>query len=321
MKIVITGGAGYVGSKLSTFLAQKGHQVKAIDIGWFGLPDNPDVTWVKADIRDQDILRGQLAGAEVVVHLACISNDPSFELDPELGKSVNGDALEPLFLAAADAGVSRFIYASSSSVYGIKSEARVTEDLEPEPLTQYSQLKLFGENLLLSLDTKGMEKVIVRPSTVYGVSSRQRLDLVVNLLTYAAYTDQSIKVFGGNQFRPNIHILDMVHAYDRLIDANSNVISSEVFNVGSENLTVLEIAELVQEVAPFEIALETRESEDLRSYRVDSTKFEKAIGFKPSKTVKEGIRELFSFFQSEEFQRQDTNLHSNVKRMLQIGAS
>lgn len=321
MKIVITGGAGYVGSELSSFLAQKGHQVNAIDIGWFGFPNNQNVNWVKADIRDREILRSQFAGAEVVIHLACISNDPSFELDLELGKSVNGDALEPLFIAAADAGVSRFIYASSSSVYGIKNEERVTEDLEPEPLTQYSQLKLLGENLLLSLDAGGMEKVVVRPSTVFGVSSRQRLDLVVNLLTYSAFTNQSIEVFGGDQFRPNIHISDMIRAYDRIIDANSDIINGQVFNVGSENLTILEIAKLVQEVAPFEITISTRESEDLRSYRVDSTKFENTFGFQPSISVKEGIVELLTFFRSEEFQRQDNTLHSNVKRMLQIGAS
>src|SRR5437016_13932196 len=218
-RVLVTGGAGYVGAVLVPRLLERGYLVRVLDLYLYGddvlraSAGNPSLEQVKGDIRDRQLLERVMPGCEAVVHLACISNDPSFELDPELGRSINYDAFFGLVDAARDAGVRRFVYASSSSVYGIKDEPNVTEELPLKPLTDYSKYKAMCEDVLLAKRAPGFETVILRPATVCGYAPRLRLDLTVNILTNHAVHDQVIKVFGGQQMRPNIHIEDMADLY------------------------------------------------------------------------------------------------------------
>ena len=204
-KIFITGGAGYVGSKLVPRLLDLGYEISVLDLMIYGddvLENHNNLKKIKGDIRNQKLLEQSLIGHDVVIHLACISNDPSFELNPKLGKSINLDACEPLVKASIKCKISKFIYASSSSVYGIKKEKNVTEDMILKPLTDYSKFKGECENILNSYSSEDFITTTIRPSTVCGYAKRQRLDLVVNILTNHAYHNREIKVFGGNQLRP-----------------------------------------------------------------------------------------------------------------------
>ena len=212
MRILVTGGAGYVGAVLVPALLARGCKVRVLDLYVFGddvldaVRDHPGLEQIRGDLRDQDLLRRSLAGCDAVIHLACISNDPSFELDPALGRSINYDAFFPLVQLSKKHGVKRFIYASSSSVYGIKEEENVTEELELKPLTDYSKYKALCEDVLLKERGPGFATLILRPATVCGYSPRLRLDLSVNILTNLAYHKREITVFGGEQRRPNLHI-------------------------------------------------------------------------------------------------------------------
>jgi nucleoside-diphosphate-sugar epimerase len=217
--VLVTGGAGYVGSALVPKLLTAGHRVKVLDLYLFGdgilsaVADHPNLEQVKGDLRDRRLLERVLPGCDAVIHLACISNDPSFELDPELSKSINYDSFFGLVDVSKDSGVRRFIYASSSSVYGIKDEENVTEELSLQPLTDYSKYKALCEEVLLKKRAAGFTTIILRPATVCGYAPRLRLDLAVNILTNHAITNRLIKVFGGQQKRPNIHIEDMTDLY------------------------------------------------------------------------------------------------------------
>ena len=217
--IYVTGGGGYVGSCLVPALLKNGYKVKVLDLFLFGehvlddVRNNPNLEIIKGDLRDRNVLRRTIPGSDAVIHLACISNDPSFELNPELGKSINYDAFLDLVDVSRESGVKRFIYASSSSVYGVKQEQNVTEELPLEPLTDYSRYKALCEDVLLEKRRKGFTVLILRPATVCGYSPRLRLDLTVNILTNHAINNRRITVFGGAQMRPNIHIADMVDVY------------------------------------------------------------------------------------------------------------
>ncbi|SVC40155.1 uncharacterized protein METZ01_LOCUS293009, partial [marine metagenome] len=234
-KIFVTGGAGYVGAVLVPHLLEKGYAVTVLDLMIYGvdvLPTHPNLNSVKGDIRDQALLQELIPGHDAVIHLACISNDPSFELNPELGKSINLDAFRPLVEISRNAGVERFIYASSSSVYGIKDEPNVHEEMTLKPLTDYSCFKADCEKILAEYQSDDFTTVTIRPATVCGYSPRQRLDVVVNILTNLAYHKRKISVFGGDQLRPNIHIADMVEAYMFLLKAPKEKITGKIFNAG-----------------------------------------------------------------------------------------
>ena len=250
-KIFITGGAGYVGSKLVPKLLEFGYEVTVLDLMIYGedvLPEHDKLKKIKGDIRDLDLLKKNLPGHQYIIHLACISNDPSFELNPTLGKSINLDAFEPLVKMSIKSGVNVFIYASSSSVYGIKKEKNVTEDMKLEPLTDYSKFKGDCEKILNSYKSNSFITTTIRPSTVCGYARRQRLDLVVNILSNHAFYNREIKVFGGDQLRPNIHIDDMVNSYLTVLNADTKKINGEIFNVGFKNQTVNELAADVKEI-------------------------------------------------------------------------
>src|SRR5580765_1947678 len=252
--ILVTGGGGYVGSALVPELLRHGYFVKVVDLFWYGEDVFGDhnqhlcLERVKLDIRDSAKLKETLAGVDAVIHLACISNDPSFELDPGLGKSINYDAFAGLLQGSIDQGVRRFIYASSSSIYGVKEELDVREDAKPEPLTDYSKFKLDCErDLLAHANPGGMERVIIRPATVCGYANRLRLDLTVNILTIHALVNHKIRIFGGKQLRPNLNVMDMVRAYLLFLDAPREKDDREAFNVGSQNRSVDDIAFIVRD--------------------------------------------------------------------------
>jgi nucleoside-diphosphate-sugar epimerase len=238
--VLVTGGAGYVGSVLVPQLLQEGYAVRVLDLYLFGddvlkdIRGNPRLQEIHGDIRDQKLLRKVLSDCDSVIHLACISNDPSFELDPALGKSINFNAFEPLVKIAKEQGVRRFIYASTSSVYGVKDTENVTEDMELTPLTDYSKLKVLCEEVLARYESPDFTTVTLRPATICGYSPRQRLDVIVNILTNHAVNTGVIRVLGGAQKRPNIHMQDMVDAYLLFLSLPAEKIAGKVFNVGCE---------------------------------------------------------------------------------------
>ena len=322
MKLLITGGAGYVGSALVPKLIEIGHEITILDLMIYGdnvLEDHPRLKKIKGDIRRIDLLEKIIPGHEIVLHLACISNDPSFELNPTLGKSINFDAFEPLVKISRESNVSRFIYASSSSVYGIKSEKNVTEDMVLEPLTDYSKFKAQCEVILNKYKSENFITTTIRPSTVCGYAKRQRLDLVVNILTNHAYHTREIKVFGGSQLRPNIHIKDMIDCYLNVIDANKDKINGQIFNVGFKNQSVDELAEDVKEIIGEDIKIRKTKTDDNRSYHVSSEKIRSILGFKTKYTVKNAVQDLKNAFETglliDTFKNEN---YFNIKRMQSI---
>ncbi|MCG3149445.1 MAG: UDP-glucose 4-epimerase [Verrucomicrobiae bacterium] len=298
--VYVTGGAGYVGAVLVPKLLAAGYRVRVLDLFIYGdvLPRHDQLEQIKGDLRDQKLLQKTIPGSDAVIHLACISNDPSFELNPALGKAINLDAFEPLVQISKAAGVQRFIYASSSSVYGVKHEPNVTEDLPLEPLTDYSRFKMLCEEILAKYYSPDWTCCTIRPATVCGYSPRLRLDLTVNILTNHAINKGKITVFGGNQLRPNLHIEDMTDLYLRLLEAPAEKIDRKIWNAGYHNLKVSAIAELVQQVIGPKIEIVTEPTNDNRSYQVNSEKIAREFGFKPKHTVKDAIRDLKTAFEA-----------------------
>ena len=318
-KILITGGAGYVGSVLTPYLLNKGHKVTVVDLMIYGeevLKKNKNLRIVKGDIRDRNLLEKELTDHEIVIHLACISNDPSFELNPKLGKSINLDAFTPLVEISKKKLIKRFIYASSSSVYGIKNEKEVHENMTLEPLTDYSKYKIECELILKKYLSEDFTPIIIRPATVCGYAPRQRLDVVVNILTNLAYHKRKISVFGGDQLRPNIHIKDMAEAYDILINAKKSQVSGEVFNAGYENKTVLDLANTVKKVIGEDVELKSTPTNDNRSYHISSEKIKKVLGFESKFTISDAVTDLKIAFKKGLL---PNSLHDdkyfNIKRM------
>ena len=305
-RVMVTGGAGYCGARLVPQLLARGYKVTVYDIMYFGnqfLPrDNPNLRIVEGDIREAPKFSAAIAGHDAVVHLACISNDASFELDEDLSTSINLGAFEPLVLAAKNAGVKRFIYASSSSVYGVSDKPDVTENHPLVPLTLYNKYKGLCEPLLKKHTDAGFTGVIFRPATVCGHSPRQRLDLSVNILTNHAVNAGKITVFGGSQLRPNLHIQDYCDAVQLFLMAPADKLQNEIFNVGYQNLSLMEIAELVQRVVQDEmpdrrhVDIVTTPTDDIRSYHINSDKIRRVLGYAPNSTIEDAVRELCRAF-------------------------
>jgi nucleoside-diphosphate-sugar epimerase len=320
-RVLVTGGAGYVGSALVPKLLRAGHEVTVVDLYLFGddvlaaVAADPRLREVRGDIRDEALLERELAECDAVIHLACISNDPSFELDPALGKSINYDAFPALVRIAKRQGVRRFIYASSSSVYGVKDLPEVTEDEELEPLTDYSKYKALCEEVLLAEAAPGFTTLVLRPATVCGWSPRLRLDLTVNILTNHAFHNGAIKVFGGSQLRPNIHIEDMTDLYLLALRLPDQQIDRRVLNAGYENHSVAQIAEIVRGVLPH-AEVETSPTDDLRSYHISSKRIREELGFVPSHTIRDAVRDLVQAFESGRAPAaMDDSRYYNVRRM------
>ena len=322
MKIFLIGGGGYVGSALVPKLIDLGHQVTVYDLFIYGkevLEKNSNLTLIEGDIRDVNLLSKSLKNHDSIIHLACISNDPSFELNPKLGKSINLDCFRPLVEVAVKENIKRFIYASSSSVYGIKKEKNVTETLTLEPLTDYSKFKVECEKILSEFTSDEFETVIIRPATVCGYAKRQRLDVVVNILTNLAFNKRKIKVFGGNQLRPNIHIQDMANIYIEVLKAEKKLVNGEIFNAGYDNFTVSDIALTVKEVIGSDIEIETLPTDDNRSYHVSSEKIKKTLNFTPKHTIKDAIKDLKKAFEEKKLPDSlENSKYFNIKKMQEI---
>jgi nucleoside-diphosphate-sugar epimerase len=323
--VLVTGGAGYVGSVLVPRLLAKGYRVTVYDVLFFGrdgLPEHPDLTVVEGDIRDTGRLAAAFEGVDVVLQLACISNDPSFELDEKLSTTINYDCFEPMVVAAREAGVGRFVYCSSSSVYGVSDAPDVTEEHPLVPLTLYNTYKGLCEPLLFKHQAPGFTCVTLRPATVCGYSPRMRLDLSVNILTNLAVNTGRITVFGGSQLRPNLHIEDMVDVYELMIRAPAERIAGQIFNVGHQNLSIARIAEIVRDVVEEEfpdrtpVAIETTSSNDPRSYHINSDKIHRVLGYRPRRSVEDAVRDLCRAFKEGKLPRSlEDDRYFNVRRM------
>lgn len=325
-KVAITGGGGYVGSALVPHLIDKGYEVTVLDLFWYGedvypgFNNHPKLRRVKGDIRDPNALREAFKGQDAVLHLACISNDPSFEMQPHLGKSINYDCFADIMKTVKNEGVKRFIYASSSSVYGVKETPNVTEEETCEPLTDYSKFKLMCEEDLKKADMGNVEWSIIRPATVCGYAPRLRLDLTVNILTIHALAKKKITVHGGDQLRPNLNVCDMIRAYSTFLEAPKEQIHRKIFNVGFQNRSVGDIAKMVKDVVhdpAVQVVVEP--THDLRSYRVNSDKVAREVGFKPEYTIEDAIKSLVDAFKANKIPDPlDKTIYYNIKRMKEL---
>jgi nucleoside-diphosphate-sugar epimerase len=326
--VLITGGAGYVGHVLTPRLLSAGYHVTVYDALFFGnrLPNDPNLRVIRGDVRDIGKLTEALQGQDAVLHLACISNDASFELDEKLSQTINYECFEPLVIAAKQAGVQRFVYCSSSSVYGVSDSPDVTEEHPLVPLTLYNKFKGLCEPILLQNKTDDFTCVVVRPATVCGYSPRTRLDLSVNILTNHAVNKGVITVFGGSQMRPNLHIEDMVDAYQMMLEAPHEKIHGEIFNIGFQNYSIAEIANMVKRVVEEEIPekgdikIVTTPTNDMRSYHVNSDKVKRVLGFAPKRNIEDAVRDLTRAFRNyllaDSF---DDDWYYNVRTMKKLG--
>lgn len=325
-RVLVTGGAGYVGSDLVPKLLRAGYEVNVLDLYLylgdpFGLHRaDPRLREVRGDLRDPHAVMQALEGCDAVIHLACISNDPSFDLDPELGRSINYDCFAPLVRMAKEAGIRRFVYASSSSIYGVRKDSEVTEDLPAKPLTDYSKYKALCEEALEREREPGFVTVTVRPATVCGYAPRLRLDLTVNILTSSAINNGRITVFGGEQLRPNIHVGDMTDLYLLLLAAPDGAVDGKVWNAGYDNLRVRDIAEKVRARVGPDVAIVTTPAHDHRSYHISSARIGRELGFYPRRSVDDAIGDLQAAFTAGKVPNAMTDdRYYNVKRLQRLG--
>ncbi len=329
--IFITGGAGYCGSRLVPQLLNEGFKVTVFDNLYFGddfLPkSNKNFTLIKGDIRDSKKLKESCLNHDIFLHLACVSNDASFELDENFSTEVNLNCFKPMVIVAKNSGIKRFIYASTSSVYGVSKEKNVTEDHPFVPLTLYNKFKGMCEPMLLEETNNNFEGVIFRPATVCGYAPRQRLDLSVNILTNHAVNKNKITVFGGEQLRPNLHIQDYCDFVKLAISSPSEKIKNQKFNVGYQNLSITEIANIVKKVVMKEftekkdIEIIFTKSDDKRSYHICSDKVKKILDFQPKYTIENAVKELCDSFKKGELKNSfEDDKYFNVKRLKKIQA-
>jgi len=323
-KVLVTGGAGYVGARLVPRLIENGYYVRVLDLMIYGedvfdgVKDKNKLEIVKGDIRNKELVTKSCVGIDAVIHLACISNDPSFELNPSLGREINLDAFRPLVEAAKSAGAKRFIYASSSSVYGIKEKANVVETDSLEPLTDYSRFKADCETILAEYQSSDFTTVTIRPATVCGYSPRQRLDVIVNILTNHAYNKKVIKVLGGGQLRPNLHIEDMVDLYLLMLREAKEKIAGKIYNAGYHNHSVTDIAKMVKNVIGDDVKIETAATDDNRSYHISSEKIAKELGFKAKRSIEDAVKDLRTAFEQGKLPNSmEDKRYFNIKTMLE----
>jgi nucleoside-diphosphate-sugar epimerase len=328
--VLVTGGAGYAGAVLVPKLLAAGYRVRVLDLYLYGKDvlsecrSSPLLEEIEGDLRDAALVRQAVTGCDSVIHLACISNDPSFELNPVLGRSINLDAFPPLVRFSRDAGVRRFVYASSSSVYGISEVPDVTEEHPLRPLTDYSRFKADCESILLAYQAPDFTTLTLRPATLCGYSPRQRLDLTVNILTNHALNNRRITVFGGSQLRPNFHVEDMAELYLQVLREPAPRIAAETFNAGYENHSVAALASIVKRVVEQEmgwdnIEIVTTPSDDLRSYHISSEKIRRVLGYRPRRSIEDAIRGLGVAFRAGKLPDSMTrSTYFNIKRMQEV---
>ena len=296
--VLITGGAGYVGSALVPLLLSSGHRIIVYDLYLYGdifkNIKNRNLIEIKGDIRDKEKLINASRGADGLIHLACLANDPSFELNPELGKAINYDAFFNILEAAQKNKIKRLIFASSASVYGTQ-EDEVTEDIRGRPLTDYGKYKLLCEDVLRDWGLKNY--VIVRPGSIFGYAPRLRLDLITNNFTIRGLLEKKISFFGGWQLRPHIGIKDIIRVYQLLLEAPEEAVNEKVFNVSLKNVSVKDTAQLVADVLKEkhslpDVQIEKLDVFDKRSYHLNSEKIKKELGFIPKFTLEEGVTSI-----------------------------
>jgi nucleoside-diphosphate-sugar epimerase len=318
-----------VGSRLTPYLLERGHAVRVLDAmlygpaGWDALRAHARFgqwqqrfDFVQGDLRDGALLERALKGVGTVIHLAAISNDPTGEIDEGLTRQVNFDAVGMLLSRARVAGVSRFINASSSSVFGIKEASEVTEILEPEPITSYSRYKMLSEWLVVAAASHGFCTVNIRPATICGYSPRQRFDLTVNKLTADALRKRLITVHGGEQRRPNVGITDMINLYGQLLSTDASLINGRTFNFGFENLKVIEIAQLIQaELADLKVEIRVTDTLDKRDYHISSRKLVETLGYTPVSSIRQEVANLRRALDDGAFPDVDAPEYYNMKSM------
>lgn len=322
-KILVTGGAGYVGSMLVSRLLFIGYRVRSLDIYFFGYRSLSHIRGhlrfeeIKGDLRDKLVLSKAIIGADVIIHLACISNDPSFDIDPSFGKSINYDAFFAFLSALKGANIKLIIYASSSSVYGIKYSTAINEKCNPEPLTDYSRFKFYCEKLLLSYPDDCLDVVIVRSATVCGYSPRMRFDIVPNLFINQVYTYGELLVYGGNQLRPFIDIDDIVDLYIYLLETPVSHISKLIFNAGFDNFSILSLAKTIKDLTLHSyINIHFTYTSDNRSYHISSKKLTSLLNWSTTKTLAQAIINLMNRYDKSIFVNTDKdNIYYNVKRL------
>ena len=321
--VLITGGAGYVGSALVPVLLKKGYNVTIYDLYIYDymFKPHPNLIQIKGDIRNRQELINATEGVDAFIHLACISNDPSFDLNPELGKSINFDAFNNVLEACRLNRVKRLLVASSTSQYGLKPvNVEVTEEVSAEPITDYARFKLECEKMLQNSEVGDLEYVFIRPATLCGYAPRLRLDLSVNILTINALVNKKIKIFGGEQIRPALNIKDMVRFYELMLEAPTEKINKQAFNVSFKNATIKELANIVKTVVGDQhIEFEVLPSTDNRSYHVNTEKMKRVLGFECLFDFEDAIKSLIEAYQKGLIIDGLNNpLYHNIKRMREM---
>lgn len=329
-KILVTGGFGYVGSRLTPLLLEQGHHVRVLDLclygesGYDALKANPHFSewkprfeFIKGDIRIPSTVQKAVEGIDTIIHLAAISNDPTGEIDEVLTRQTNFDAVGLLISKAKQARVKRFINASSSSVFGARSERDITEELEPEPITYYSKYKMLAEWIVRSASSPDFCTVNIRPATVCGYSPRQRFDLTVNKLTADAVRKGVITVHGGQQRRPNVGMNDMIAIYSKLVNIEAEKINGKTFNFGFENHKVIDIAEQVKELLSqkeMNVRIDVTEVFDQRDYHISSSKIIQELSYEPVSSIQREVAELYGILKTARYDIDDPSFY-NMKSM------
>ncbi len=324
MRVLVVGGAGYTGAVLVPKLLNSGYRVRVLDQMIFGRHtlhswlSHPQLELLTGSIEHEELVKKAVRDVDAVIHLAGLANDPSCDLAPELTEQINYQGTLRVATAAREAGVERFLFASSASVYGAAGDQWVDETSPLQPVSLYAKVKVRCENVLLAAPHNGLATCSLRKATIYGYSPRMRFDLVVNTLTGLAVFEKRIVINGGDQWRPHIHIADVADAYLRCLEASPDKIAGEVFNIGSENYQIKDIARMISTQIPHvDIALSG--SEDQRSYRAKFDKFQNTLRFQPRKTIHDGIREVKEACEDGRITNfRDLNYY-NVKRVLNLG--